>query len=281
MSLKVKTESPRIYLHHAETPAPNPKNFESHCHAYYEVIYVVRGRGSYIVEGTEYPLLPNTVLLLAPYEYHYVCPDQDCPYERYVLNFDDATPFDAPRTLAPFANDKSVTGVGIYFSAERVDEALRHTFESFDTLERFLEEKEYVITSEGLVLLRSMITQMLLLLGTAHAEPPTLPQRNLVSDVIAYINANLSAPLSLEELSRRFFVSKYHLCRAFRQYTGNTFLSYVTTKRILLAQRLIESGEAATEVAYRVGFRDYSAFYRAYRKQTGHAPAWERQGSCE
>lgn len=278
MGIKVKNEKPKFYLHHAETPSPDPTHFESHCHTCYEVIYVVKGKGSYIVEGTEYPLLPNTVLLLAPYEYHYVCPEKNCPYERYVLNFDGDTPFDAERTLAPFFGEKGVTGVGIYFSAERLDDALRHTFEAFDTLDRFQSpDSPMFLSPQGSVLLRSMITQMLLLLGSSRAEQTALPRKSLVTDVIAFINENLSQQLSLEELSHRFFVSKYHLCRAFRQYTGNTFLAYVTTKRILLAQKLIDQGEAATEVAYRVGFRDYSSFYRAFRKQTGHAPAWERQ----
>ena len=278
MGLKVKNAQPHFYLHHAQTAAPDPKDFESHCHAYYELIYVVQGRGSYIVEGTEYPLLPNTVLLLAPYEYHYVCPDQHCPYERYVLNFDADTPFDTGRTLAPFAKEESATGRGVYFPSERVDAALRHGFCTFDTLDRFLEPVDATLTSEGEILFRSTLTQLLLLLTSSYTAPAALPPGNLVSDVIAYINANLASPLSLEELSKRFFVSKYHLCRAFRQSTGTTLLSYVTTKRVVLAKQLMEGGEAATEAAYRVGFREYSSFYRAYRKQTGHAPAWERQG---
>jgi AraC-like DNA-binding protein len=39
-----------------------------------------------------------------------------------------------------------------------------------------------------------------------------------------------------------------------------------------LAQQMINSGESATAVALRLGFRDYSTFYRTFRKQTGHSP---------
>ena len=47
---------------------------------------------------------------------------------------------------------------------------------------------------------------------------------------------------------------------------------YITAKRIVLAQQLIKNGEPATSVAQRTGFQNYSSFYRAYMKQTGHSP---------
>ena len=40
----------------------------------------------------------------------------------------------------------------------------------------------------------------------------------------------------------------------------------------MYAKQLIESGETASGAAYRVGFGDYSAFYRAYVKVLGVAP---------
>jgi AraC-like DNA-binding protein len=78
--------------------------------------------------------------------------------------------------------------------------------------------------------------------------------------------------ITLEQTAKRFFISKYYLCHLFRKHTGVTVLSYLNSKRIALAQHLIASGEPPTEVAYRVGFQDYSTFYRAYKKATGRAP---------
>ena len=280
MHIKIENDELNVNLHHTVNEMPNATEFERHCHGMVELIYVVRGKGVYIVEGAEYPLLPNTVLLLRPYEYHYVCPEKACPYERYVIHFEGSVPFNADKTLEGFlASDREV-GAGVYFSDKTVDTAIRHAFESLDSLQQFWSEQKGIDLG-GRILLRAIVTQILLLLGAARSEERVLPEENILSGVIGYINEHLEESLSLDELSRRFFVSKYHLCRAFRQYMGTTFLSYLTTKRVAMAQRLIEEGEAATEVAYRVGFRDYSSFYRAYRKQTGRAPAWERRPASD
>ena len=72
--------------------------------------------------------------------------------------------------------------------------------------------------------------------------------------------------------AKRFFISKYYLCHLFRKHTGVTVLAYLNSKRIAMAHHLISKGEPPTEVAYRVGFQDYSTFYRAYKKETGQAP---------
>ena len=53
-------------------------------------------------------------------------------------------------------------------------------------------------------------------------------------------------------------------------------MTYITSKRIGMAQRLLQAGEPATEVAYQVGFHNYSSFYRAYCKQVGEPPSHRR-----
>ena len=49
-------------------------------------------------------------------------------------------------------------------------------------------------------------------------------------------------------------------------------IDYIIYKRISCAQTLLEAGMSATEAALTVGFGDYSSFYRAYKKITGHSP---------
>lgn len=274
MNIKTECDGAGISLHHSATEQPDASEFERHTHKMFELIYVIKGRGRYVVEGAEYPLLPGTVLLLRPYEYHYVCPEQSCPYERYVVHFDEEISFESESTLACFRDDRF--GAGVYFPKDSLDEAVLHAFESLDTVPRFTEDESRLLPA-GTVMVRSIVTQILLLLGAARPSEPVAPQKDLLFGVIGYINEHLDESLTLDELSKRFFVSKYHLCRAFRQHTGTTFLSYLTTKRIVAAQQMIKEGVPVTEIAYRVGFRDYSSFYRAYRKQTGSAPAWERR----
>ncbi|MBO5783869.1 MAG: helix-turn-helix transcriptional regulator, partial [Clostridia bacterium] len=54
--------------------------------------------------------------------------------------------------------------------------------------------------------------------------------------------------------------------------TGSTVWEYVTIKRLIRAREIIGAGTSPTEAAGACGFNDYSAFYRASRRQFGHSP---------
>ena len=124
-------------------------------------------------------------------------------------------------------------------------------------------------------MLSSLLTQLLLILSLEDGITSDSEDNDLMHNVIAYINRHLFDDLSLDRIAQKFFISKYYLCRAFKEYAGISLFSYVTAKRIVMADRLIERGEPATEAAYKVGFGSYSSFYRAYVKQNGHAPVRE------
>ncbi|MBQ9760652.1 MAG: AraC family transcriptional regulator [Clostridia bacterium] len=261
----------RLNYAHSYNQAPDPKSFERHSHSGFELIYVVRGEGNYIVEGMEYPLLPNTVLLLRPYEYHYVCPKREHDYERYVIHFSNDILLDASNELSILSSQKQ--GMGVYFPQEAVSEEITSQFRIIDY--NFISDTEISPScpTRAETILRTSINQILLLLSFLKPDKPKSHENDWVSNVMQYLNQNLKQEITLEEVARHFFVSKYHLCHAFRAQTGISVFSYLTTKRIAHAEQLLEDGSPATEVAELVGFRDYSVFYRAYRKITGKSPS--------
>ncbi|MBQ8309568.1 MAG: AraC family transcriptional regulator [Clostridia bacterium] len=257
---------PSLQYSNSASPIPNTSTFESHCHGTYEIIYILQGGGKHIVEGIEYPLHPHALLLMRPYEYHYVCPDRNRAYERIVLYFDE----DALPTAVkshPLLHDYS----GNYFPLNTLNNPIRAAFDALDGIGA-LSQNGTVNTPEAEALLRATITQIVLLLTKETPETPLSDDLGVVHRVIEHLNGHLTEELSLEALAREFFISKYHLCRIFHRQTGASIFTYFNTKRIALAQQMIADGENATAVAMRLGFRDYSTFYRAYRKQTGQAP---------
>ena len=150
-----------------------------------------------MVEGAEYPLLPGTVLLLRPYEYHYVCPEEGVPYERYVIHFDEGISFENESTLACFRDERF--GAGVYFPRESLDVAVQHAFETLDTVPRFA-ENEVTLLPVGKVMVRSIVTQILLLLGAARPAEPVAPQKDLLFGVIGYINRHLNENLTVNDI---------------------------------------------------------------------------------
>ena len=94
-----------------------------------------------------------------------------------------------------------------------------------------------------------------------------------VSQIITYLNDHIADSIRLDDLSATFYVSKHHLNKMFRRATGTTVGNYVIHKRVVMAQNLMSQGHTANGAAAAVGFRDYSSFFRAYKKVLGYAPS--------
>ncbi len=278
----MKTGITRTYMSstffHREDQTPNRSHFQWHCHAFYELLYVVQGEGKFIVEGAEYPLRSGSVFLMPPHEFHHAIPNTDTTYERYVINFESAAVKESLLRLSILKGGGKYKN-GVYFPTGSVTEEMKRTFAEMDEACEMFSNVKHRDSKEETYLM-ALLTKVILLLSLQEAETAVSQDENLVARVIEYLGEHLSDDISLDEIANRFFVSKYYLCRAFRKHTGATVFGYLNAKRIAMAQTLLSNGEPATAVAYRVGFRNYSSFYRAFCKITGEPPA-HRQGGRE
>lgn len=78
--------------------------------------------------------------------------------------------------------------------------------------------------------------------------------------------------LSIDELSRACFSSKYHFIRSFKREVGLTPHQFQIQNRIRRAQLLLSENENITEVALATGFCDQSHFIKHFEKQVGLTP---------
>ena len=262
---KNEWSEPKWFFHHTRTERPDSGSFERHCHDRYELLYVEEGEGRYAVEGVEYPLRANTAILLPPYSYHYVRPEEQVPYERFVIHFQ-------PDLLDPALRASPVLGQGtngaVYFPAETLGNDFAATLRLLSaTLQAGGGGKD-----GPEAVMRGTLSLLLGRLCAVKPAPPTQDPDNRAAQMIAYLNDHLTERLTLDDMARRFYINKFYLCRLFREETGMTVFAYLHTKRIAMAEQLLQTGIPAAEVAERVGFSDYSTFWRAYRKQTGRPP---------
>ena len=89
-----------------------------------------------------------------------------------------------------------------------------------------------------------------------------------------YIDNHYMHKLTIDDLADHFFISKYHLMREFKKYTGQTIHAYLNQVRIHQAQRVLISLDISKAyIAMTTGFEDYSLFYRSFIKHTGCSPA--------
>jgi AraC-like DNA-binding protein len=235
----------------------------SGCHDKYEIIYAVSPLGDCTVEGNSHVLTPRTLLLIPPMSYHnHVLHENVC--EGYSVSFSVGALTDRVLPMLDRISTESAEG-GRFYSSDCICDSLSDIFRRFEDASALpeLEQRAFVET---------LICEMIIFLSASEGLVFSRTDNELGARVTKYLNANIERNISLDKLAGRFFVSKYHLCRAFKKYSGVSVHSYINHKRIMYAKQLIESGETASGAAERVGYGDYSAFYRAYVRIVGKSP---------
>jgi AraC family transcriptional regulator len=91
--------------------------------------------------------------------------------------------------------------------------------------------------------------------------------------VLVHIEAQVAAPISLDDLARVACLSPFHFSRLFLRSTGLTPHRYVVDRRIALAKPLILKRAASlAQIALDTGFGSQASFSRAFRRTTGLSP---------
>ncbi len=262
MNKKIKISNGDFkYSYGISSVLPDDLNMR-HCHDTYEILYVIEGEGKFVIEGNEYPMHSHSLVVIPPLEYHYVEVVPGTSYERCVIRFKagDILP-ECRDYLSSFPGSDS----GVFYISEMTKPVFTALIEQFEYSDTIPAEKKKTYLS-------ILLSELLLLLSSVESESPEQESIELGARVIRYLNENIMNDVSLDRLAKRFFVSKYYLCRAFKKHNGISIHGYINQKRVMYAKQLIEDGESASGAAYKVGFGDYSAFYRAYVKIVGRSP---------
>ena len=239
---------------------------EKKCQDRYEIIFAISPLGICKVEGSEYVLTPRSILLLPPLAFHNFTFD-DCHFEGYSVSFSDSVL--SGRVFKMLKKILSLDGeFGKFYSTLGVTDAISDIF-------RRIDDARLLSGDEQSAFLETLVCELVIFLSATEFKNVARSEHDLGARVAKYLNSNIEKNISLDKLANRFFVSKYHLCRAFKKFSGVSVHSYINHKRIIHAKMLIESGQTASGAAERVGFGDYSAFYRAYVRIVGKAPTKE------
>lgn len=107
----------------------------------------------------------------------------------------------------------------------------------------------------------------------AEENTENILSTNEIEKAIAYINLHYADALALDDVARRFFMSRSQFTRSFRLRTGQSFLEYLNTRRIEQARKLLnETDWTAAMITRYVGFSSPAYFHRLFLRETGMTP---------
>lgn len=94
-----------------------------------------------------------------------------------------------------------------------------------------------------------------------------------VQQILDYIRRNPEKDLSGDALSTVFSYHKNHINKLIKQETGISCSKYIRHAKIEYAKTLLsEEAYSLTELSMRLGYYDYSHFYKAFSAETGMTP---------
>ncbi len=247
---------------HRKIDTQPPKNCPMHTHDQIELYYFISGNCKCNVEGTEYHFKPHDIAVIRPYESHMMHWQDGEPYERIVLMVSTQflAEFDPEGKILTALNSRPA-GTGNIFTKDMLNGTMLYDcFESIDQNTSFA----------------GAVARILLILTETYncsQSMGKLSRSNTVcTQIIDYINENLYSPITIDDISNKFFISRSQINRLFKKNTGSSVYKYITTKRMYGARLRIKSGETIISVAADCGHSDYSSFYRAYKSFFGVSP---------
>lgn len=255
---------------HRDTSFSNAQ-MQLHSHIFYELLYCCSSGGAdYLVGSERYRLQRGDIVFVPPGISHRpLLPSRASePYSRYVLWLSQEF-LEFYAKLYPYPFSRDLARVGMLRTAGTKWEQLGELFR------RGVEEAE--VRSDGweaavMGNTITLLTQIKRATDERSVRPMKTESPELLDQITAYVEKNYSHHFTIGELAARLYVSSSTVSHLFKEKMGVSFYRYVTQRRLIAAKPLIEAGIPLEDVCLRVGFADYSGFYRAFKQEYGISP---------
>ncbi len=250
---------------------------QPHVHTRIELLYCLSGCQQVTVNQEEFPFRPGDLILINSNAIHAVTALTDEPQAYAVYQFSPellyaAAPSGAElKYLLPFTMKDAQTQK-LFTAAElegtAVPGLIRSLSEEYETLP-FGYELAIRLSIQQLFLwiLRRWHDRGLSLELTASDTGRSL------APALDYVWANFSQNITVAQMADLCSMSYSYFSRTFRRFTGQNFVRYLTSVRLLNAKTLLSTTSlSVTEIAMRVGFSGASYFIEQFRCAEGIPP---------
>lgn len=244
-----------------------------HFHRFYEIHILLDKEANHLIEGNMFHLKNFDITLLSPGILHKSEYPDGPAVKRLIIDFcmpiaeHVSVQDDFQKVLSVFRSDTPV------YRFER---------EVQEELAAFLNNIFHTCKSDSDIKSLRLHSALIAFLTCLYQHKGENIYNNLSEDsltskiysITSYIHSHFADDLSLEELSRQFYISPYYLSHQFKLITGFTITNYIQMTRIRNAQQMLLSGDKKiTEIAEQCGFNSFSQFNRVFHKVCGVSPS--------
>ena len=249
-----------------------------HTHEFVELVYTTKGNFTHYINGKAYPTERGDLLFINYGEVHSFTVESD---EAEFYNFSVKPEFVSENII----DSESINDIFLIFLPEGTEELhSRHTScarfigEERVEIERIAETmcrelestdrpcRSFILNAYMRLIFAKLIRALLEDVGD---ERPNL----LTDEVLRYIDANFTSPVTATSLAEHCFYNPAYLGRVFKTVYGKGLKEYLREKRLSLAMELLESTSLSIdEICSRVGYASKALFYKNFKELYGKAP---------
>ncbi|KAA6219052.1 helix-turn-helix domain-containing protein [Streptomyces filamentosus] len=232
-----------------------------HRHTFYEIVHVVEGTGTHVIDTERYEVRPPQLGVILPGQVH--------RWEG-VRGLEGSLVLFTPEFLVGGAGDEELLRrLGERPWADLGADAHARTSALMEEL-----AEEYRSGDDGFAgVLRSLLHVLLVRAARVPGTGIRPAVRGVAGEFLRIAGPAAAEGLSVRECAGRLGVSAGHLNEVVRGATGRTPAALLREARVQEAQRLLVATDLSVrQVAARVGFEDPAYFCRFFRREVGRSP---------
>lgn len=234
-----------------------------HFHSCYELFFLLEGQRTYIVNQSTILVEQHDVLCIQPHAFHKSIGVS--PYSRYVLYFNDAF-------LTKYFTSKALPAILNTLQQPLISVADSDFGELLRLLERLICFQQQKAELHFYLSFVALINLLQANMGSQREIIVPVTNKNYIA-ILQYINENFAHIQAISEIAEHFFITKYHLCRLFKEYTGTTLVRYLTDVRLKHAcELLLNTHLSITEISSQCGFHTSMYFNNVFKRSLGMTP---------
>ncbi|MDL2300927.1 AraC family transcriptional regulator [Lachnospiraceae bacterium OttesenSCG-928-D06] len=264
------------YFVAADRPCP------LHCHSYYEISYIFKGKRIQEYGGKRYEALDNTLFFVPPlliHGYSNIEETQDVVIQftsNFLKNISPSITENLNLDIA--VNEPCVEFEGDYMEELRSfcnrKNAIKHSGENVINKQELFQIELSINSLVTKLLSQLMERGYIHLVESTFDNDDCLAFDEIINDILLYPN---EIP-SMEEAARKSGLSYFTFSRRFKAATGFNYSEYCNILKIQYAENLLlNTTMPVSEVAGAVGITTFSYFSRLFKNVNGLTPTAFRQ----